>query len=111
MAEFYADWGLGGMFISVLGFGALMGIAAWIIRTRVRPGLLVSPALLTVLLQLATFEQQFIKAFAGLIVAVLVTVAVLAVCRKPFTTFLRLKPDQDDDVEEELPRLARPLLT
>ena len=110
MAEFYADWGFAGMFISVFAFGGLMGAGAGLVRTQVRPHILINPAVMTVLLPMATFEGQFIKSFAGLIVSVSIIIAIVRVCRTPFASFLRLEaPAVAPDPVRRL--LRRPVLT
>jgi hypothetical protein len=91
MAEFYADWGYLGMFVSIFAFGALMGLVSWIVRAFA-PAILVDPALMTLMLPLANFEQQFIKTLAGLIMSVGVTVIVVRAIRGPLTSFLRMHP-------------------
>jgi hypothetical protein len=102
MAEFYADWGLFGMFVSVFIYGGLMGGAAWLVHTLVRPRVLVNPALITVLLVASFFENQFIKTLASLAVGLIVTVGVIWVCRRHFERFVGLSPvpetaDETDD--------------
>jgi hypothetical protein len=79
MAEFYADWGMMGMYLSILGYGLWMGVIHRGVRRFVRPAVLMAPALVTVLLAMVEFEHQFIKGFAalnlGFAVVVLGTIA------------------------------------
>jgi hypothetical protein len=74
MAEFYADWGLTGMFLSVLLYGFWIGLVHRGLRAFVRPRLLVNGALVVVLLPVASFEHQFIKGFAAINIGFLVVV-------------------------------------
>jgi hypothetical protein len=74
MAEFYADWGLMGMFLSIFGYGVWMGLVHRGLRAFVRPALLVNGALVVVLLPVASFEHQFIKGFAAINIGFLVVV-------------------------------------
>jgi len=81
MAEFYADWGVGGMCLSILALGAWIGLAAAIVQRFTAVPAMRFAALTTVLLGVADFEQQFIKGFAALNLNVLVTLALLMVLR------------------------------
>jgi hypothetical protein len=105
MAEFYADWGVGGMFMSVFLYGVLMGGAAWLVAARVKSPLLVNPALMTVLLTVSFFEHQFIKTVAALTIAVVITIAVIALCRRRFERFLELQelPEAEEPAAEGAP--------
>jgi hypothetical protein len=75
MAEFYADWGFTGMFISILGYGLLMGLVHRGVRRFVRPAFLIDGAIATIFLAVAEFEHQFIKGFAAINIGFLVAVA------------------------------------
>lgn len=81
MAEFYADWGLTGMFISVFGFGCWMALGAAAVRQFAGPALLANAVLIMVFLRVAEFETQFVKAFGGLNIAVIVILVMLGVSR------------------------------
>jgi len=81
MAEFYADWGLTGMFVSVFGFGCWMALGAAAVRRFAGPALLANAALIMVFLRVAEFETQFVKAFGGLNIAVIVILVTLAISR------------------------------
>ena len=81
MAEFYADWGLGGMFASILSFGAWIGVIAGVVRRFAAVPAMRFAAITTVLLAVADFEQQFIKGFAALNLNALVTLALLLALR------------------------------
>lgn len=96
MAEFYADWGLRGMYLSVFGYGLLMGAAAWAVQRFIRPRILINPTLITVLMVVSFFEHQFIKTFAALNLAVIITVGVIWLVRNRFTAFLDLRAIQED---------------
>jgi len=91
MAEFYADWGLLGMFVSVFLYGLLIGGAGWLVAACVKSPLLINPALITVLLTVSFFEHQFIKTLAALTIAVIITIATTVACRKRFERFLDLR--------------------
>lgn len=97
MAEFYSDWGIRGMFVSVFVYGLLIGGAAWIVAALVRSPLLVNPALITVLLTVSFFEHQFIKTGAALTIAVMITVGAVALGSRRFERFLDLRPSLDAD--------------
>lgn len=66
MAEFYADWGLNGMFVSVLFYGIWTGLLHRGIRYFVGMPLLVNGVLVVVLMSTMTFEHQFVRGFASL---------------------------------------------
>jgi hypothetical protein len=83
MAEFYADWGVAGMFASIFGYGLWMGAIARGLRAVVRPALLVSGALAVVFLQVAEFEHQFIKGFAAINVSFAVLAVLMIAARGP----------------------------
>jgi len=96
MAEFYADWGLGGMFVSILLYGFLMGIGAWVIDRLVKPKVLVDPALISALMVVSLFEHQFVKTFAALNIGVGLVVVALMLIRGPLVRFLDLQDDADE---------------
>jgi len=106
MAEFYADWGLGGMFLSILLYGFLMGTGAWIVTRLVKPRLLVDPALISALMVVSLFEHQFVKTFAALNIGIGLIVVALMVARDPFVRFLDVHEATDDSDEEEERALA-----
>lgn len=91
MAEFYADWGLSGMFVSVFFYGALIGGAAELVRRLVRPRILIDPALMTVLLTVSFFEHQFIRTFAAMNIAFIITVGAVWILGGPFARFVGLE--------------------
>jgi hypothetical protein len=101
MAEFYADWGLGGMFLSILLYGFLMGTGAWIIDRLVRPRVLVDPAMISALMVVSLFEHQFVKTFAALNIGVGLVVVTLMLVRKSFVRFLDLRSDDGGDVTDD----------
>jgi hypothetical protein len=86
MAEFYADWGLLGMFISILGYGCLIGACIEVVRRFVHPAILVNPFLVILMMTVYQFEHQFIKTFAALIST---TVAALLIQRAGRNTFVK----------------------
>jgi hypothetical protein len=108
MAEFYADWGVRGLFISVFAYGLLMGFMAWVIRTVVRPRVLVDPALITVMLTVSFYEHQFVKTFGALNIAAIVTIGSLAIASRPFETFLRLRISRQPNAKRKA--VLRPTL-
>lgn len=77
MAEFYADWGLGGMFVSIFAFGAWIGLLFGWLGRRVPVPFLRFGVLVVAFLSVADFEQQFIKGFAALNLNVLMMLAVV----------------------------------
>jgi hypothetical protein len=92
MAEFYADWGITGMFVSIFGYGLLMGVASSVIRIVVKPALLVPPVLVAALMVVYQFEHQFIKTFAALNLSVVVLIGLTMLVRKRLTRWLRIAP-------------------
>jgi hypothetical protein len=95
MAEFYADWGIKGMFLSILGYGLLMGLASSMVRILVKPALLVPPVLVAALMVVYQFEHQFIKTFAALNLSVVVLIGLTMMTRKRLTRWLRITPVSD----------------
>ena len=94
MAEFYADWGLLGMYLSVLFYGCQMGLAAFLVRRFVRPAVMVNPVLIMVLMVAYQFEHQFIKTFAALNISLIVLIGMSIVTRPRLVKLLRLLPVQ-----------------
>ena len=92
MAEFYADWGINGMFLSILGYGLLMGVGASMIRIIVKPALLVPPVMVAALMVVYQFEHQFIKTFAALNLSVVVLIGLTMMTRKRIIRWLRITP-------------------
>jgi hypothetical protein len=66
MAEFYADWGFRGMWLSVFGYGCWIGLAAALLRRLNRMPVLHAGLLVVAMLAVADFEHQFVKGFAAL---------------------------------------------
>jgi hypothetical protein len=97
MAEFYADWGLTGMFLSIFAYGALIGGAMRLVRRVTVGSLLANPAVITVGLTMAFFEMQFVKALGALMMSLIVTIGCILVFRKPFEQFLDLRPFSADE--------------
>jgi hypothetical protein len=101
MAEFYADWGLLGMFMSILAYGCLIGACIEVVRRFVQPAILVNPFLIVLMMTVYQFEHQFIKTFAALIST---TVAALVIQRAGRTTFVksfRVTPVTTEEPAEE----------
>ncbi len=85
MAEFYADWGYGGMWISILGYGCWIGLMAAVLRRFNPIPALHAGVLVVVMLAVTDFEHQFVKGFATLNAGVAFTLVLLAVL-KPWLT-------------------------
>ena len=81
MAEFYADWGLIGMFLSVLLYGAWIGAMIAVVWRYVPVAAVRFGAVTVVALAVADFEHQFIKGFAALNTNVIVMLAALVILR------------------------------
>jgi len=79
MAEFYADWGLAGMFASIFAYGCWIGLIGGLVRAWAAVPIMRFGALTVVLLAVADFEHQFIKGFAALNLNAAVTLALLFV--------------------------------
>jgi hypothetical protein len=92
MAEFYADWGTTGMFVSIFLYGCLMGLAGFVVRAAVKPAVFVNPVLIMALMVVYQFEHQFIKTFAALNISVLVLVGLSVLLRRRLARFLDLRP-------------------
>ncbi len=99
MAEFYADWGVGGMMLMVFGYGCWIGLAYLALTRWVRPRILINPVLLTTMMMVYQFEHQFIKTFAALNLAVIVMLALVYVVRNPLERFLAFGPPPTDQVD------------
>ena len=93
MAEFYADWGIGGMFVSIFFYGAWIGVIAVVVRRLVAVPLLSAGALVVVLLAVADFEHQFIKGFAALNLNAAVTLVLMALVAPQLTRVMRIAPN------------------
>lgn len=79
MAEFYADWGVTGMFISVFIYGCWIGLISGLVRRLAAVPAMRFGALIMVLLAVSDFEHQFIKGFASLNLNAVVTLGLLFV--------------------------------
>jgi hypothetical protein len=88
MAEFYADWGLTGMYISILAYGCYIGLIAGLVRRLAAVPLMRYGAMIMVLLAVSDFEHQFIKGFASLNLNAGVTLLLLAVIGPQLTRFI-----------------------
>ena len=95
MAEFYVDWGERGMMFMIFLYGCWIGLAARVLSRWVRPRILVDPAIIVALMAVSQFEHQFIKTFAALNLAVIVTVGITVILRAPLTRFLHFTPLRD----------------
>jgi uncharacterized membrane protein YraQ (UPF0718 family) len=105
MAEFYADWGLGGMFASIFLYGCLIGACIEVLRRFVQPAILVNPFLITIVMAVYQFEHQFIKTFAALVST---TVAALVIQRLFRKTFMKSFGAVPLDAEEPTPEQPVP---
>jgi len=94
MAEFYADWGVAGLFVSVFLFGGWIGLASAIVNRFTAVPALRFAALTTVLLAVADFEQQFVKGFAALNLNVLVTLFLMFALRPWLLRITASAPDR-----------------
>ena len=97
MAEFYADWGLAGMFTSIFLYGCWIGLIGNLVYRFTAVPLMRAGAVIVVLLAVADFEHQFIKGFAALNLNALVTLALVLVFR-PYLSKL-LSTGQADGME------------
>jgi hypothetical protein len=111
MAEFYADWGVFGMFVSVFAYGAIIGLAMLAIR-RFCPKYLVKPALMSVVLVVLTFEHQFIKGFAAILLATILSILITRVFGAMLARRIQLVADDDEGTGISMPppRPALPTL-
>ena len=92
MAEFYADWGLLGMFASILAYGCLIGACIEVVRRFVQPAILVNPFLVILMMTVYQFEHQFIKTFAALISTTVAALLIQRAGRKTFVKAFRVEP-------------------
>lgn len=90
MAEFYADWGTLGMFVSVFLFGCWIGICATIIVAALRTRQVAAAALVVIFMHVSEFEAQFIKTFAALNVSIVMIVGLLWLFRGRVAAILGL---------------------
>ncbi|MGE4055832.1 MAG: hypothetical protein AB7F99_13625, partial [Vicinamibacterales bacterium] len=79
MAEFYADWGMTGMFVSVFSYGVWMGLLHLGIRRFIASPWFVDGSLIIVLFPAMSFEHQFVKAIGALNIGFIVTLMGAAV--------------------------------
>jgi hypothetical protein len=100
MAEFYADWGLAGMFLSILGYGCLIGACIETVRRFVQPSILVSPFLVMLMMTVYQFEHQFIKTFAALISTTVAALVIQRVGRKTFVKTFGVERETSEDAAE-----------
>jgi len=111
MAEFYADWGVRGMFLSIFLYGCWIGLAAavvteWSPVPALRPGLMV-----VVFLVIADFEHQFIKGLAALNASVLFMLILVFFLRPWLTSFLDAAPAEQESPETRAPSVRRQPVT
>ncbi|HUF47143.1 MAG TPA: hypothetical protein VMM93_04945 [Vicinamibacterales bacterium] len=92
MAEFYADWGYGGMWLSIFLYGCWIGMMAAVIRFVNPMPALRSGLLIVAMLVVADFEHQFIKGFAALNASVLFLLLLTAVLKPVLTRTLGVRP-------------------
>jgi hypothetical protein len=90
MAEFYADWGLAGMFASIFLYGAWIGLITVLVRRFASVPIMRAGALVVVLLAVADFEHQFIKGFAALNLNAAVTLVLMALIGPQLTRIMRI---------------------
>jgi hypothetical protein len=103
MAEFYADWGLAGMFLSILGYGCLIGVCIEVVRRFVQPSILVNPFLIVLMMTVYQFEHQFIKTFAALISTTVAALLIQRAGRKTFVKTFRVEPVTGEASEPQPP--------
>ena len=110
MAEFYADWGMTGMFVSVFLYGCWIGLMAALLRMLNPVPALGGGVLIVALLTVSDFEHQFMKGFAALNASVVFMLALLFVLRPWLERSLGVTREASprDEVTEELirPRVA-----
>jgi hypothetical protein len=102
MAEFYADWGLRGMWISIFLYGCWMGLMAGLLRALTPVPALYPGVLIVAMLNVADFEHQFMKGLAALNASVAFTIVLLLVLR-PWLVRL-LDPVAVDPLGDAAPR-------
>ena len=100
MAEFFADWGLAGMFLSILGYGCLIGACIETVRRFVQPSILVNPFLIVLMMTVYQFEHQFIKTFAALISTTVAALVIQRVGRKTLVKTFGVEPETSEDAAE-----------
>lgn len=81
MAEFYADWGLQGMWLSIFAYGCWIGLMAAVLRRFTPMPVLHVGVLTVVVLVVVDFEHQFIKGFAAINASVVFTLVMLFAMR------------------------------
>ena len=91
MAEFYADWGLAGMFVSIFLYGCWIGAIGSAVRAFAAVPMMRFGAMTVVLLAVADFEHQFIKGFAALNLNAAVTLILLSVLGPQLTRVMRVE--------------------
>ncbi len=112
MAEFYADWGLLGMFASILAYGCLIGACIEVVRRFVQPAILVNPFLIVLMMTVYQFEHQFIKTFAALISTTVAALLIQRAGRKTFVKSFRVTPvTTEEPAPEPVAQDARPYRT
>ena len=99
MAEFYADWGLTGMFVSVFAYGVWIGLMTALLRWLNPVPALQCGVLIVALLTVSDFEHQFMKGFAALNASVVFMLLVLFVIGPWLRRFLQIEraSDRRDD--------------
>jgi hypothetical protein len=109
MAEFYADWGLVGMFTSIFAYGCLIGACIEVVRRFVQPAILVNPFLIVLMMTVYQFEHQFIKTFAALISTTVAALLIQRVFRKTFVKSFGVAPVSTEEpaVQAVVPRERR----
>lgn len=100
MAEFFADWGLAGMFLSILGYGCLIGACIETVRRFVQPSILVNPFLIVLMMTVYQFEHQFIKTFAALISTTVAALVIQRMGRKTLVKTFGVEPETSEDAAE-----------
>jgi hypothetical protein len=81
MAEFYADWGFRGMWLSIFAYGCWIGLMAAVLRRFTPMPVLHVGVLTVVVLVVVDFEHQFIKGFAAINASVVFTLVMLFAIR------------------------------
>jgi hypothetical protein len=107
MAEFYADWGLGGMYLSILIYGCWIGLIAGLVRRFTPIPALRFGAMTMVLLAVADFEHQFVKGFASLNLNATITLGLLFLF-SPFLRRLFREPSEKAGVAGPVPAVGAP---
>lgn len=106
MAEFYADWGLTGMYLSVFCYGLWIGVIAAVACVVIRLRPLRVGILGVMFLPVADFEHQFIKGFGSLNSGVIFTLLVLVVISPWLQRTLKI--GVGDDATGDAPPLTQP---